>query len=130
MSGPRGFPDLIVRFYTSGDWPGSRKHSGYHFIDQYGVDPKTSYIRACKGMTAALDVWKQVGEVLGATIVRLASETETPTAVVAGGLSAAWRFIKPSVLSCVQPKGIIVVMTKLRHPSLSGAPGLFLPVRE
>lgn len=130
MTGPKGIPDVIVRFYTSGDWPGSRKHSGYHFADIYGIDPETAYDRACRGMQAALDIWKQVGEALGETIIRLASETETPTVVIAGGLSAAWRFIKPSVLRCVQPEGIVVVKTKLRHPSLSGAIGLFLPVMK
>ena len=130
MTGPRGVPDVIVRFYTGGNWPGSRKHSGYHFADIYGIDPETAYDRACRGMLAALDIWKEVGEALGGTVVRLASETETPTAVIAGGLSAAWRFIKPSVLTRVKPKSIVVVKTKLRHPSLSGAVGLFLPVRK
>ena len=130
LTGPRGFPAAIMRFYTGWGWPGSWRHSGHHFADNYGTDPKTAYSRASAGVPSAMGIWKQVGDALGETIIRLTSETETSTAVIAGGPSAAWRFIKPSVLNRVQAKGIAVIKTRLRHPSLSGAAGLFLPVRE
>ena len=127
LTGPRGFPDVIMRFYMGWGWPGAWRHSGYHFADHYGADSETVYRRACNGDPDALDVWQQVGEALGATIVRLASETETTTAVVAGGLAAAWRLVEPSVLDRVEPKSVHVVKTSLPHPSLSGGAALFSP---
>ena len=128
VTGPGGFPDAITRFYTGWGWPGAWRHSGHRFAEHYGVDPETAYRRATAGDDDALGVWWQVGEALACTIVRLASETGTTACVVAGGLATAWRFIEPSLQSRVGPSGIDVVRTALRHPSLSGAAGLFRPV--
>lgn len=130
LTGPKGFPAAVMRFYMNWGWPGAWRHSGHHFADHYGIDPKTAYRRACASDSAALDVWRQVGEALGETTIRLASETETPTAIIAGGLSAAWSFIAPSALRRVQAKSIHVIRTGLPHPSLSGAAGLFLRVSQ
>lgn len=130
LTGPGGFPDVVMRFYTGWGWPGAWRHSGNRFADLYGADSKTVYRRACDGDPDALDIWQEVGDALGGTIVRLAWETETQTAVVAGGLAAAWRFMEPSVRNRVRAKGVDVVRTSLPHPSLSGAAGLFSSVRE
>ena len=125
MTGPGGFPEAITRFYTRWGWPGAWRHSGYRFAEHYGVDPQTAYRRANTGDADALNIWRQVGEALGRTIIRLASETGTTACVVAGGLATAWRFIESSVRSGAGPSGIKVVRTALPHPSLSGAAGLF-----
>ncbi len=127
LAGPRGFPDVIMRFYTDWGWPGAWRHSGYHFGEHYGADSETMYRRACNGDPDALDVWQRVGEALGGTIVRLASEAETSTAVIAGGLAAAWRFFEPSVRKRVEREGVHVVKTSLPYPSLSGGAALFSP---
>ena len=127
-TGPRGFPDVVMRFYTGWGWPHAWRHSGYRFAEHYGVDSETVYRRACDGDPDALGVWKQVGEALGDTIARLAAETQTSNAVVAGGLAAAWRFIEPPVRRRVEPAGVAVVRTGMPHPSLSGAAALFDPV--
>ena len=124
-TGLRGFPDPITRFYTSWGWPGAWRHSGYNFADHYDLDPETAYRRASVGDADALSIWREVGDALASTIVRLASETATSYCVVAGGLATAWRFIEPSVQYRVEPRGIKVVRTDLPHPSLSGAAALF-----
>ena len=124
-TGPGGFPDAISRFYTGWGWPSAWRHSGYRFAERYGVDAETAYRRADAGDAAALNIWRQVGEALASTLVRLASETGTTACVVAGGLAAAWRFIEPSLECRVAPAGINVVRTAMPHPSLSGAAGLF-----
>ena len=41
LTGPRGFPDATMRFYTEWGWPGAWNHSGYHFTDHYGAEPET-----------------------------------------------------------------------------------------
>ena len=127
VTGPRGFPDSIMRFYTEWGWPGAWRHSGYRFAEHYGAEPAEMYRQACEGKTGALDVWEQVGEALGDTIARLASETGTSNAIVAGGLARAWGFIEPAVRKRVDPEGVAVVKTGLPHPSLSGAAALFHP---
>ncbi len=130
LTDPKGFPRRGHAFLHELGWPGAWMHSGHHFANYYGIDPKTAYRRACASDSAALDVWQQVGEALGETIIRLASETDIPTAVIARGLSAAWSFIAPSALRQVQAKSIRVIRTGLPHPSLSGAAGLFLRVSQ
>ena len=62
LTGPRGFPDAIMRFYTEWGWPGAWKHSGYHFADHYGTDPLTAHRRAFQGDPVALGTWQQVGK--------------------------------------------------------------------
>ena len=101
--------------------------SGYRFAEHYGTDSETAYRQACDGDPDALDVWEQVGDALGVTIARLAAETETSNAVVAGGLAAAWKFIEPAVRKRVEPESVAVVRSSLPHPSLSGAAALFHP---
>ena len=125
VTGPGGFPEAVTHFYTRWGWPDAWRHSGYRFVEHYGVDPQTAYRRANAGDADALGVWQKVGEALARTIVRLASETGTTACLVAGGLATAWRFIEPSVRSRLAPRGIEVVRTALPHPSLSGVAGLF-----
>ena len=127
LSGPGGFPDSVMRFYTGWGWPDAWRHSGYRFAEHYGADSETMYMRACDGGPDALDAWRQVGEALGGTIVRLAAEPETTNTIIAGGLAAAWRFIEPAVRKRVEPEDVVVVRTGLPHPSLSGAAALFHP---
>ena len=129
-TGPRGFPDEIMRFYTDWGWPDAWRHSGYRFAEHYGADSDTVYRRACDGDPDALDVWEQVGEALGDTITRLAAETQTSNAVVAGGLAAAWGFMEPAVRHRTEPEAVAVVRTSMPHPSLSGAAALFHPSWE
>ena len=125
-TGPRGFPDVALRFYTEYGWPAAWRHSGYHFADHYGADPETIHRRALAGDAAALRAWEQVGEALGETIIRLSAESGTRNAVVGGGLSNAWNFIEPPLQRAVEPLGIDVVKTALQNPSLAGAAALFL----
>ncbi len=125
-TGPRGFPDAALRFYTEWGWPAAWRHSGYHFADHYGADPETIHRRALAGDAAALRAWEQVGEALGETIIRLSAEAGIRTAVVGGGLSNAWNFIEPPLQRAVEPLGIDVVKTALQNPSLAGAAALFL----
>ena len=125
-TGPRGFPDAALRFYTEWGWPAAWRHSGYHFADHYGADPETIHRRALAGDSAALRAWEQVGEALGETIIRLSAESGTRNAVVGGGLSNAWNFIEPPLQRAVEPLGIDVVKTALQNPSLAGAAALFL----
>ena len=40
LTGPRGFPDVALRFYTEYGWPAAWRHSGYHFADHYGACPR------------------------------------------------------------------------------------------
>ena len=127
VTGPGGFPEAIMHFYTCWGWPSAWRHSGYRFAEHYGMDPETAYWRASAGDAGTLSIWQQVGEALAWTIVRLASETGTSACVVAGGLATAWQFIEPSLRHQAEPKGIEVVRTALPHPSLSGAAGLFCP---
>ena len=126
LTGPRGFPDAALRFYTEWGWPAAWRHSGYHFADHYGADPETIHRRALAGDAAALRAWEQVGEALGETIIRLSAESGTRNAVVGGGLSNAWNFIEPPLQRAVEPLGIDVVKTALQNPSLAGAAALFL----
>ena len=126
LTGPRGFPDVALRFYTEYGWPAAWRHSGYHFADHYGADPETIHRRALAGDAPALRAWEQVGEALGETIIRLSAESGTRNAVVGGGLSNAWNFIEPSLQRGVEPLGIDVVKTALENPSLAGAAALFL----
>ena len=126
LTGPRGFPDVALRFYTEWGWPAAWRHSGYHFADNYGADPETIHRRALAGDAPALRAWEQVGEALGETIIRLSAESGTRNAVIGGGLSNAWNFIEPSLQRAVEPPGIDVVKTALENPSLAGAAALFL----
>ena len=126
LTGPRGFPDVALRFYTEYGWPAAWRHSGYHFADHYDADPETIHRRALAGDAAALRAWEQVGEALGETVIRLSAEAGIPTAVVGGGLSNAWNFIEPPLQRAVEPLGIDVVKTALQNPSLAGAAALFL----
>ena len=130
ISGPRGFPGVVMRFYEGWGWPGAWRHCGYRFAELYGSNPEVMHKRARSGDPAALGVWWQVGEALAGTVVRLASEAETSAAVVAGGLAAAWRYIEPAVRTRVEPECVAVVKTSLPYPSLSGAAALFSPVGE
>ena len=126
LTGPRGFPDVALRFYTEYGWPAAWRHSGYHFADHYGADPETIHRRALAGDAAALRAWEQVGEALGETVIRLSAEAGMRTAVVGGGLANAWDVIEPSLQRAVEPLGIDVVKTALQNPSLAGAAALFL----
>lgn len=128
LTGPRGYPDAVMRFYTEWGWPGAWRHSGLHFAELYGMDPVTAYKTASAGDPAALDIWRKVGKTLSSTIKRLAEETETQVALIAGGLANAWTFIEPSVREGLYGTGIRVLRTSLPHPSLSGAAGLFCEV--
>lgn len=125
LSGPRGYPDAVMRFYKEWGWPGAWRHSGLHFSEHYGMDPLTAYNSACAGDSTALDTWRKVGKSLCNTVERLAAETETQVGLIAGGLASAWTFIEPSVRVNLQGTGIRVLRTSLSHPSLSGAAGLF-----
>ncbi len=130
VTGPRGFPDVVMRFYTEWGWPDAWRHSGLHFAERYGADSETMYRRACDGDPEALDVWARVGEALGDTVARLASEAGTSNAIVAGGLAGAWSFMEPAARQRVEPEGVAVVRTGLPHPSLAGAAALFSPEGE
>ena len=125
-TGPRGFPDAALRFYTDYGWPAAWRHSGYHFADHYGADPETIHRRALAGDAPALRAWEQVGEALGETVIRLSAEAGMRTAVVGGGLANAWDVIEPPLQRAVEPLGIDVVKTALQNPSLAGAAALFL----
>ena len=129
LTGPQGFPDAVMRFYTDWGWPGAWKHSGYHFSEHYGMDPVTAYNSACASEPAALEIWRKVGESLSNTIARLAAETAIQVAIIAGGLANAWNFIEPSVRKNLHGTGTRVLSTSLPHPSLSGAAGLFREVK-
>ena len=94
LTGPKGFPEATMRCYTDWGWPAMWRHSGHHFSEYYGVDPKTSYRRAEAGDEEARSAFEQVGVALATTITRLANETQIFTAVVGGGLSNAWPFYR------------------------------------
>ena len=128
LTGPRGYPDAVMHFYTEWGWPGAWRHSGLHFFDHYGMDPVIAYNSACAGDSAALDTWRRVGESLSNTILRLVAETEIQVAIIAGGLANAWTLIEPSVRENLHGTGARVLRTSLPYPSLSGAAGLFREV--
>ena len=126
LTGPRGFPDVALRFYTEYGWPAASRHSGFHFSDHYGADPITTHRRALAGDAAALRVWRQVGEALAETISRLSAESGIPDFVIGGGLANAWEFFEPTLRRQLQPEGINAVKTALPNPSIAGAAALFL----
>ena len=125
LTGTRGFPDAALRFYTEWGWPTAWRHSGYHFADLYGADPRTMHQRAVAGDAAALGAWHQVGEALADTIIHLSVESGIRNAVVGGGLANAWDFIEPSLQRRIETKDTHVVKTTLPNPSLAGAAALF-----
>ena len=124
-TGPRGYLDAVMRFYTEWGWPGAWRHSSLHFSEHFGMDPLTAYNLACAGNSAALDTWRKVGESLSNTIIRLVAESETQVALIAGGLANAWTFIEPSVRLNLDNTAIKVIRTSLPHPSLSSVASLF-----
>ncbi len=126
LTGPRGFPDVAFRFYTEYGWPAASRHSGFHFAEHYGADPATIHRLALAGDASALKAWRQVGEALGDTVVRLSSESGIPDAVIGGGLANAWDLFEPSLRRRIERHGIQAVKTALPNPSLAGAAALFL----
>jgi glucokinase len=125
LTGPQGFPEPSMRFYTEWGWPAAWGHSGYHFAEHYGSDPESMSRRANAGDLTALNVFEQVGAALAKTISRLAGETGMQFVVIGGGLANAWTFIAPSVRDQTNRRGISVIRTGLAYPSLVGAAALF-----
>ena len=125
LTGPKGFPEPTMRFYTEWGWPAAWGHSGYHFQSHYGADPETTYQRALAGDKLAICAFEQVGAALGDTITRLAQETQIRVAVIGGGLAQAWVFIEPTLRARVEQLAISVMKTELAYPSLVGAVDLF-----
>lgn len=126
LTGPRGFPDVVLRFYTEYGWPAAHRHSGFHFAELYGADPQTTHRRALAGDAAALRAWRQVGEALAETIFRLSAESGIRDVVIGGGLANAWEFFEPALRRRLQIEGICAGKTALPNPSLAGAAALFL----
>ena len=125
LTGPKGFPEPAMRFYTEWGWPSAWGHSGYHFAEHYGAEPEAAYRSAVKNDSAALDVFRHVGEALAKTITRLSEESQIRVAVVGGGLANAWAFIVPGLRPRLQQAAISAMKTELQHPSLVGAVSLF-----
>ena len=125
LTGPRGFPETTMRFYTEWGWPAAWRHSGYHFAEHYGADAETTYQRALAGERSALRTFERVGAARSDTIARLSEETDIHVAVVGGGMANAWEFFAPSLQARLEESGVIASKTELQNPSLAGAAALF-----
>ena len=126
LTGPKGFPDPVMRFYTVWGWPPAWGHSGFHFADHYGADAKTVAGRALAGNDDAFVTWNSVGAALAKTLVRLASDADVDLFVIAGGLANAYELFEPSLKSGTSDHGITVMKTALNKPALLGAAALFM----
>ena len=87
LTGPQGYPEPTMRFYTEWGWPAAWAHSGNEFASRYGLGPETTYHRAKAGDVASIDAFRQVGIALSDTITRLAEDTQIRVAVIGGGVS-------------------------------------------
>ena len=125
LTGPKGFPDPVMRFYTVWGWPPAWGHSGFHFADHYGADAKTVAGRALAGNDDAFVTWNSVGAALAKTLVRLASDADVDLFVIAGGLANAYELFEPSLKSGTSDHGITVMKT---DPQQARAPGRGCPV--
>ena len=125
LTGPKGFPEQTMRFYTQSGWPAAWRHSGYHFAAHYGADPETTHQRAMDGDKESIDVFRQVGEALADTVSWLAGETEIRVVLIGGGLANAWDLFGPALQARLRPLAISATKTGLAKPSLAGAPALF-----
>ena len=115
LTGPKGFPDPTMRFYTEWGWPAAWGHSGYHFAAHYGADAETMHERALAGDSAANRAFEQVGVALADTVSRLADETGIRVAIIGGGLANTWAFIAPSMQTRTAAERISVTKTELGH---------------
>ncbi len=126
LTGPKGFPEPVMRFYTGWGWPSAWGHSGFHFADHYGADAETVAGRARAGDDDAIAAWGSVGDALAKTLVRLANDTDVHVFVIGGGLANSYDLFEPSLESGVGNHGITVMKTALGKPALLGGAALFM----
>ncbi len=125
--GSRGIPDEILSVLQESDRPLCA--AGHHFEALYGADGAILAIRAASGDTAARTAFREIGQNLGQTIVKLVSILPPIEAVfIGGGVSRSWRYFRSAMFRELRGMDVHIARTRMRHPALAGAAALLQPV--